>query len=103
MTRTLIIPPSGLEKVLRRRPEKSTVEEEPIVEGAIVDPCSDGPGSSDDYQPDQEKQSSNSEDEVMDASDKEAPKLTKTAGRTKKAAKGSASRDTVDAERNVRE
>ncbi|KAF8145897.1 hypothetical protein K438DRAFT_1991361 [Mycena galopus ATCC 62051] len=61
-----------------RRPEKSTVEEEPIVEGAIVDPCSDGPGSSDDYQPDQEKQPLESEDEVMDASDEEAPKPTKT-------------------------
>ncbi|KAF8139239.1 hypothetical protein K438DRAFT_1785888 [Mycena galopus ATCC 62051] len=89
VTRTLIIPP------IRAGEGSSSATREVYcggganLEGAIVDPCSDGPGSSDDYQPDQEKQPSDSENEVMDASDEEAPKLTKTAGRTKKAAKGS--------------
>ncbi|KAF7354464.1 hypothetical protein MVEN_01135600 [Mycena venus] len=54
-------------------------------------------GSSDDYQP-SEKPLSASDDEVMDASEEQAPKPIKTTGRTKKASKGSV-RDAVDAER----
>ncbi|KAF7366122.1 hypothetical protein MVEN_00489000 [Mycena venus] len=91
-------PPSGLEKVLRPCPEKAAVEEEPIAEGTVVDPCSDGPGSSDDYQP-PAKAHSESDEEVMDASDDEAlPQSIKSAGRIKKAPKGS-TRHAVDAER----
>ncbi|KAJ7878151.1 hypothetical protein B0H14DRAFT_3779742 [Mycena olivaceomarginata] len=85
-----------MEKILRPRPEKPTVEEEPKADD-VVDPCSDGPGSSDEYQPAKEKSLSESEEEVMDASDDEPVKPAKK-GRTKKPPKGSLRRD-VEAER----
>ncbi|KAJ7760257.1 hypothetical protein DFH07DRAFT_939983 [Mycena maculata] len=87
-------PPTTLmAKVLRRRPE--TAPNADIIEGEIIDPISDGPGSSDEYRPDKED-----EDEQMDPSEDEqgagpAPKPT---GRAKKLPKG-AYRTAVDDER----
>ncbi|KAJ6561033.1 hypothetical protein B0H10DRAFT_2201008 [Mycena sp. CBHHK59/15] len=67
-----------LKKILRPRIEKpapAANNEDPIVAGAqgVVDPCSDGPGSSDEYQPAPvDKQASESDDELMDVSEGKA-------------------------------
>ncbi|KAJ7880216.1 hypothetical protein B0H13DRAFT_1891855 [Mycena leptocephala] len=92
-------PPTELKKQLRPRTEKPALmdNKEGNAQG-IVDPYSDGRGSSDYYQPNPDEQlPSESDDELMDASEKEGIKPTKS-GRTKKAPKGSIRRD-FDAER----
>ncbi|KAJ6618081.1 hypothetical protein B0H10DRAFT_2434139 [Mycena sp. CBHHK59/15] len=94
-------PPVELKKILRPRIEKpapAANNEDPSGQG-VVDPCSDGPGSSDEYQPAPvDKQASESDDELMDVSEGEGQKPTKAAGRAKKAPKGSLRRE-VDTER----
>ncbi|KAJ7612912.1 hypothetical protein DFH06DRAFT_1147015 [Mycena polygramma] len=109
-------PLADLKKALRPRTEKPAAAEEDdtskiiyslqltsqltvaVDAQGVVDPCSNGPGSSDDYQPaPDDKPASESDDEVMDVSEDEEKKPTK-AGRAKKAPKGSVRRE-VDAER----
>ncbi|KAJ7491536.1 hypothetical protein B0H11DRAFT_2228685 [Mycena galericulata] len=89
-------PATSMSKVLRPRPETApNAATADIVEGEVIDPISDGPGSSDEYQPGEED-----EGEQMDPSEDEegagpAPKPT---GRAKKLPNG-AYRMAVDDER----
>ncbi|KAJ7170353.1 hypothetical protein C8R43DRAFT_1120785 [Mycena crocata] len=95
-------PHLDLTKVLRPRPQKSAPEEhredngEILITHAPVDPCSDGRGSSDDFQPD-DKNLAEDTDNDMDVSENENAGGAKT-GRKKKRARGDI-RAAVDAER----
>ncbi|KAJ7206357.1 hypothetical protein GGX14DRAFT_397163 [Mycena pura] len=73
-------------KVLRTRPAKPAAVVADVEDGMVVDPSSEGPGSSDEYQADGESPS-DSDDEPLDPSDNEEPEgktVTVKGGRPKK-------------------